>query len=67
MALLPDLETFKCSPALILKCLADVSMNVTFTSREQINLCFLSELFSSYFVFFVFSFNESFNAVNIYV
>ena len=29
--------------------------------------CFLSELFSSYFVFFVFSFNESFNAVNICV
>ena len=27
--------------------------------------CSLSELFLSYFVFFVFSFNESFNAVNI--
>ena len=38
MALLLDLETFKCSPALILKCLADVPMYVTFTSREQVNL-----------------------------
>ena len=38
MALLLDLETFKCSPALILKCLADVTMYVTFTSREQVNL-----------------------------
>ena len=28
---------------------------------------FLSELFSSYFAFFVFSFNESFNAANICV
>ena len=39
MALLLDLETFKCSPALVLKCLADVPMYVTSTSREQINLC----------------------------
>ena len=38
MALLPDFETFKCSPALILKCLADVPMYVTFISREQVNL-----------------------------
>ena len=38
MALLLDLETFKCSPAFILKCLADVPMYVTFTSREQVNL-----------------------------
>ena len=38
MALLPDLEIFKCSPALILKCLADVPMYVMFTSREQVNL-----------------------------
>ena len=38
MALLLDLETFKCFPALILKCLADVPMYVTFTSREQVNL-----------------------------
>ena len=29
--------------------------------------CFKSELFSSNFVFLVISFNESFNAVNIYV
>ena len=29
--------------------------------------CFLSVLFSGYFVFFVFSFNESFNAVNIWL
>ena len=36
--ILPDLETFKCSPALILKCLANVPMYVTFTSREQVNL-----------------------------
>ena len=38
MALLLDLETFKCSPALIPKCLADVPMYVTFTLREQVNL-----------------------------
>ena len=37
MALLPDFEVLKCSPALVLKCLADVAMYVTFTSREQIN------------------------------
>ena len=38
MALLLDLETFKCFPALILKCLADIPMYVTFTSCEQVNL-----------------------------
>ena len=38
MALLLDLEKFKCSPALILKCLADVPMYVTFTSSERVNL-----------------------------
>ena len=37
-ALLSDLETFKCFPALILKCLADVLMYVTFTSPKQVNL-----------------------------
>ena len=38
MAFFLDLETFKYSPALVHKCLADVPMYVTFTSREQVNL-----------------------------
>ena len=38
MLLLPDVDIFKCSPAVILKCLVDVLMYEVVISREQVNL-----------------------------